>query len=97
MELRLISGHTLAQSSALPVEYMPLRLLDDGHVYITFWIGRENVGFHAGERSGELLRFSRLSDASRFCARRNRAEKCVYSALLQMACHVERMWAYEAF
>ena len=72
--LQLISGQVLAQSSALPVDYYPRRD-SDGHFYIMLWVGNKHIGFHAGERSGDMLRFARLSDARRFCTRRNRAEK----------------------
>jgi hypothetical protein len=74
MELRMISGHTLAQSSLLPVEYVPLTGLDGRHVYIGLRVGGEFVGYHLGERSGRPLRFARRSDARRFCNRRNKAE-----------------------
>ena len=70
-----ISGQTLAQSSQVPVRYQVLHFDGWAHAYITLWIGGEMVGVHLGERSGLPLRFARPSDARRFCARRNQAEK----------------------
>lgn len=53
------------------VEHVPCPIDRLGHYYVNVWINDEWAGFHCGDRTGEVVRFSRRSDAQRLCDERN--------------------------
>lgn len=55
------------------VEYVPCPIDRLGHYYVNVYINDEWVGFHCGDRSGEVVRFLRRHDAQRLCNVRNTA------------------------
>lgn len=73
--LQLISGRVLAQSSVLPVEYVPWQDFDTGLFFVALYVGGEWVGLHAREGSGDVLYFLHERHAKRFCSLRNGEEQ----------------------
>lgn len=73
--LQLIPGRVLAQSSALPVEYVPWQDFEEGFFFVALHVGGEWVGLHVREGVGDVLCFLHERHAKRFCALRNREEQ----------------------
>lgn len=90
--LQLIPGRVLAQSSALPVEYVPWQHFDDSLYYIKLCVGGEWIGLHVDEKSGDVVHFVEERIAQRFCRRRHRAikaqiQRLASHGLLVRRCH----------